>query len=192
MSDVTNDGSQTPPSSHSAPPNAGATGHVPPPAKRRRNLAWVGYFVVLGVLCAAAVATIWIYNLRQQLTPQELDAAEALWKENGPKDYELRYVKVLGANESSDRVFVRVRAGVVEYFTLNDDPKVDQEKGQFYTVDAMFRDLRAFLDEDAKAGRMSFLRALFDPKDGHPLWFVRRVPGTRERVEVQVKELKRL
>ena len=52
----------------------------------RKNRGWVWFFVVLAVLAVAAVVGNWSYNLSQQLTPDQLRAAEELWKKNGPRD----------------------------------------------------------------------------------------------------------
>ena len=47
-----------------------------------------------------------------------------------------------------------------------------------------------FLRTDQKENRRTYLRAQFDPEDGHLLHFVRRVKGSQERVEITVTEFR--
>jgi hypothetical protein len=54
-------------------------------------------------------------------------------------------------------------------------------------VSALFEQIEAALRQDETADRRNFATAQFDPKDGHPLRYVRRVRGTKERMEWHVK-----
>src|SRR5436190_4259037 len=79
----------------------------------RRNRGWIWFFVVLTVLAVAAVAINWTYNVRQQLTPEQLKTASDLWAKNGPADYDLliekAYSSAYSDGETRERIQVKVR-----------------------------------------------------------------------------------
>jgi hypothetical protein len=76
---------------------------------------------VVAVLAAAAVALeIW-YNLSQQLSPDQLERARALWRERGPADYDLEYVLTRQGREG-DRYLARVRDARVTAVEVNGQP----------------------------------------------------------------------
>src|SRR5262249_29244389 len=52
---------------------------------------WVWFFVVLGVLTAGGIAANVWFNLRQQLTSQQLADAHRLWNQRKPGIYDLHY-----------------------------------------------------------------------------------------------------
>jgi hypothetical protein len=152
-----------------------------PPARRR---GWIWYFVVLVVLAAVG---IWIpiqYNRNQQLTRDQLEAARALWKLNGPQDYDLHYTKQGDATGTFD---VEVRGGKVV------DAKLDGrelERRLCATVDmpALFDDIEQFLEMDSQPNRPRvFAVAAFDRADGHLIHYVRSVSALRQRVEITVE-----
>jgi hypothetical protein len=59
---------------------------------KRRIPIWAWFFIVLGVLSAiAATIEIW-FNLSQQLTPDQVQTAQQLWREHAPEDYDLDYL----------------------------------------------------------------------------------------------------
>src|SRR5215475_7288229 len=86
------------------------------------NRKWIWFFVLLGTLAAAGVATeIW-FNLHQQLTPEKLASAHARWRENGPRDYALEYAVKREYNpepapRTGDNYTVLVKGGKVESVT---------------------------------------------------------------------------
>ena len=75
-----------------------------PPKKSR---TWVWYFIVLAVLTATSVTILVTFNLRQQLKPEQLAAAKALWKEKGPRDYTMTYRQMVGGEPETFVVVVR-------------------------------------------------------------------------------------
>ncbi len=154
---------------------------------RRKKWGWVWYFVLLLVLSAVAVAIIIGYNLRQQLTSDELAAAIGLWDARGPRTYKFEYVVKRG-DAKPDVYVVRVSDGRVVYGSLNDIP-LPVDKLPTRSMAALLGDIRTFMERDAEPGKpWTYTRARFDENDGHLLWYVRRVMGSRERVEIQVRD----
>ena len=82
---------------------------------------WVWYFLILGVLSAAAATILIVFNLRQQLKPEQLAAAKALWKAKGPRDYDMTYRQLVG--DEPETFVVRVRGGQVESVERNGQPE---------------------------------------------------------------------
>ncbi len=171
-----------------------------PAVSRRRSPGWIWFFVVLFLLAGGATAILWIYNLRQQLTPEELAAARQLWKKNRPRNYRLTYTK---EGNIAGTFVVTVRNGEVksvvmkQEVTENGSTKtvtIPLEK-RFYKssdMDGLFNDLKRFLElkRDPEAGR-PFLTAKFDPDDGHINGFIYSNSKTGQRIKV-VAELDRL
>lgn len=175
-----------------------ASPSTPPPAAPRRNRNWIWYFLVLILLCAAAISTMIIYNLSQQLTPEQLEQARAKWQEFGPKNYELRYTKKIGASPTPDRYLIKVANGFVEEANMLDSSTgleipIDSAKYEHLSMKALLRDIARFMeiDHEPKA-RRTFTRAIFHPQDGHLQWYVRRVMGTQQRVEIVVEKFRPL
>jgi hypothetical protein len=157
---------------------------VDAPAQRPKNRLWVWYFAALGVLTVAAVVTLIVYNLWQQLTPEKLAAAAALWKAKGPRDYDLTYRQ--SAGNSVDTYSVRVRGGRVESAERNGVP-LEERQWKYHSMAALFGDIERFQELDAAPGRpRTYTVATFDKDDGHLLRYVRRVMGTRERAQIVV------
>jgi len=160
----------------------------------RKSHAWVWFFAVLAVLAVGAVVGNWYYNLSQQLTPEQLQAAEDLWKKNGPRDYDLHIVReVSGANSSGEpaheELLAKVRNGKVVMVTLNGRP-LEPRLFPEYDVEAWFDFIERFLEIDHQPGApRTFTRARFAPTDGHILEYVRRVSGTRERQSFRTEVL---
>ncbi|MBI1918403.1 MAG: hypothetical protein HYS12_27245 [Planctomycetes bacterium] len=158
-----------------------------------RSPRWAWYFGVLLVLGVIAVAVPLVYNLKAQLTPEQLEAARALWKENGPADYELLYqeridagpVETFRVEVRRDKVSVWRREGGKE----KNLEELTPSQRQAYTVPGLFERMERFLEEDRAASRRNYVTAAFDAKDGHPVRYVRRVSGTQERLEWVVEML---
>lgn len=77
---------------------------------RRRN--WVWFFVALVLLGGTAVTLEVWYNLRQQLTVAQLEAARATWRQNGPADYDFTYTVARQTQAPAD-VRITFRSGRV-------------------------------------------------------------------------------
>lgn len=150
----------------------------------RKNQRWVWYFAVLFILTATAL-TVWAYFYRKmQLKPEHLEAARHLWKEKGPRDYDMEYTKTVTAPE---KFVVRVRDGKVVSVTLNDLPLEDRLH-PYHSMPALFSFIDKFLKDDTDPSRpQTFAIASFDPEDGHLIRYIRRVAGTSQQVEIEVK-----
>jgi hypothetical protein len=162
---------------------------------QRRNLNWVWFFAVLGFLGVAAVGINAVYNMRQQLTPQTLEQARQLWEKNGPRDYDLEYIKTLGTGGDapmSETLLVKVRKGktvAVEGNLVIDEGRDKELFFSRYGMDALFDDIDTFLKQDARPGSpRAYNRAMFDPDDGHLIDYVRDV-HSRRQVHIAVKTL---
>lgn len=137
------------------------------------NRRWIWYFAILAALAVAAVVGLIAYNIQQQLTPEKLAAAKAQWEQKGPRDYRLVYRK---SGNVTDQTELEVRAGKTIKVTVREqDKQLDLEPRLYphYGMDALFGDLQRFLEMKSEAGsRRRFLRADFDPNDGHITRFV--------------------
>jgi hypothetical protein len=160
----------------------------------RKNRGWVWFFAVLAVLAVAAVVGNWSYNLSQRLTPEQLQAAQELWKKNGPRDYDLQVQReVSGAGSAGEAVheelLAKVRGGKVVMVTLNGRP-LEPRLFPDYDVEGWFENVERFLEIDRQPNApRTFTRARFAPTDGHILEYVRRVSGTRERQSFRTQVL---
>lgn len=157
---------------------------LPGPPPRRRSRAWVWFFLLLVALTLGAVVIEVWYNFSQQLTPVQLSAARALWKQNGPADYDLDYT--LATIETSDHYVVQVRGGKVVAASRNGQP-LEERLWRYQSMPALFDFVEDFLERDQQPGQpRTFVTARFDPVDGHLLHYVRSVMSRRERQEITV------
>src|SRR5207253_997447 len=128
----------------------------------RRNRGWIWFFVVLAGLTVTAITILVVFNLSQQLTREQLAAAEALWKEKGPRDYDLEYTE---EGSIFNKFTVKVRAGRVVDAQPDDRPL--EQKRAYYGMPALFGFIEDFLQQDAQPGKpRTFTIATFDPNDG--------------------------
>jgi hypothetical protein len=168
----------------------------------KKNHRWVWFFVVVIALGVAAMVTLIVYNLGQQLKPEQLAEAKRLWKEKGWRSYQLTYTITRGIEPSTDTYVVRVRDGKVVSSTVNGRP---EERRLFGArgMEALFDDIERFLELDAKPGKpRTFTRAVFDRNTGALRLYVRRVMGMpdvgltgplgKERTEIKIESLEPL
>lgn len=153
-----------------------------------RNRNWIWFFAVLTVLAIAAVGINLVYNVKQQLTPADLDAAIALWTAQGGTDYDLTVRQEVSSSASDQptrsEFVTEVRRKTIVSVTLNGLP-LEERLWSARDVSGWFASIERFMDIDTEPGaKKVFCRAEFDLKDGHPLRYVRRVAGTRERQEL--------
>jgi len=130
---------------------------------------------------AGVTAEIWS-NLSQQLTPEKLAEARAVWKQKGPRDYDLDYEIKREDNpdpapRTGEKVTVRVENG--------------QAQGPLTTEFGSMDDLFDYIEQRLRSDRESngsrpFVKATFDHEDGHIVHYVRSVAKTRERLEITV------
>src|SRR6266851_2006146 len=91
-----------------------------PGSKRVRRRGWIWFFLVLVVLTVIAITVLVGYKRSFQLTAEKLAEARALWKVNGPADYDLDYeIKKLDGKETYT---VQVRVGKAVSATCNGQP----------------------------------------------------------------------
>ncbi len=150
---------------------------------------WIWFFVVLFVLAIAATTVLIVFNLKQQLKPEQLRAARKLWNENGPKDYTLVYTTRVNDESREDQYWVKVRGGRAVESTFNGQQE-PPERLPYRSMDALFDIAERFMKIDSeKEAPKTFVRAIFDDqKTGGLRWYVRRVMGTRQREEITVTQ----
>jgi hypothetical protein len=165
---------------------------------RRRPRGWVAFFALLVALAGTGVVLPIVYNLGQQLRPEQLEAARRLWQEKGPADYDLTFTIQYDRERTAERHIVLVRGGRVAFATCEGEVvyaspalgavlgvSAGPGQGRPFDVPAIFDRVGQFLIEDA--GRRNFLVAVFDPKAGWPRRVIRRVRGTSTREEWNVR-----
>jgi uncharacterized membrane protein len=91
------------------------------PAKKNRR--WIWFFVVVFVLALLATVVLVVFNLQQQLKPEQLSAARKLWSEKGPRDYTMTYTTRVNEETELDRYWVQVRGGRVVLAKYNGQPE---------------------------------------------------------------------
>jgi hypothetical protein len=174
--------------------------------KAPRSKRWIGFFVVHSVLTLTAIVVPIVYHLSIQLRPEQLADAQRRWQENAPADYDLEYLVKRDGEDSETRetrYLVQVRAGLVVLIMEGDEviylePALAAVAGsgtlalsavdpRDYGVPALLAQIEAGMRQADTAARRDFVKADFDPNDGHPYHFIHRVRGTKQRVEWFVK-----
>jgi hypothetical protein len=174
---------------HPADPGAAPSRAAP------RSRRWIWFFAALIVLGAAAISINWVYSVWQQLRPDRLAASRALWKEHGPASYDLEYVVkeentpggAAGDDARIDYYKVQVRGGQARSATRNDVP-LSPDEAMRHDVNALFDLIQKHLESDGGPGQpRTYAHAHFDDADGHPVHYVRRVMGSRQRLEITIQ-----
>jgi predicted outer membrane lipoprotein len=169
------------------------------------------YFAFLGVAGVFAVITPLVYNMRQQLRPEQLEQAQERWKEYGPADYDLLWEEKLDGDPRANEYRTEVRRGKVRRVFVNQDMWLAKELATplggglglgvaalakerlperaltGYTVEGLFKTIEKDLNSNADSGSINFATATFDPKDGHPIRYIYRKRRSQERLEWNVK-----
>jgi hypothetical protein len=155
------------------------------PVSQSPRYRWVWYFIILAVLTAGGItANLW-YNLRQQLTPDQLETARRLWAEKGPRDYRLEYTIKHDLNSDPvatvpERYSVQVRGGKAVSVTDPEGRTLQAPQDPVGSMDALFDRIAEQLRTDAELGRpRAFVTATFDGSDGHVKHYVHSVMYTR-------------
>lgn len=155
----------------------------------RRSRRWIWFFAILAVLAAGGVGfEVW-FNVQQQLTPERLAAARAVWERKKPADYDVEYEVRRGdlpdpTGGAPQRYKVEVRGGRVRAVTSEGRPMQPGEH-EFDSMDALFAYVARQLAADTDTGgSRTFVTADFAGTDGHIIHYVRSVMRTRERLEV--------
>ena len=159
---------------------------------QRSNYGWVYFFVFIVVASVGvAVFMIW-YNLSLQLTPEQLDEAQKLWKAKGPKSYDMTYTKRLNDDSKVDKFEVKVRSGVVTEVKMNGQKLArqsddDPDPRVFHSMERLLDDIERFMSIDHKDGAPKvYVTAIFEPENGALRRYIRRVMGTTLRIEMHV------
>jgi hypothetical protein len=155
------------------------------PVKKSRR--WIWYFIILFALAFLATVVLIVFNLQQQLKPEQLAAARALWKERGPADYTMSYTTRVNEETQADHYWAKVRGGKVVEAKYNGEPEPAERRG-YRGMEALFDDMERFMKKDSEPGSpKTYVRAIFDDQNtGGLRWYVRRVMGGRQRVEITV------
>lgn len=162
-----------------------------PPIKNRN---WIWLFVVLFILSALAAGINLTYNMRQQLTPEQLANAKSMWERFGPESYDLivrKDVAVPGSDGGiKDVIKVQVRNRMVTDMQINGRP-AERRLWSQYDMAGWFDWIQRNMDMDRqpKAPRV-FCIGQFDLDDGHPIKYIRSVSGSGDRQELTL-ELKK-
>lgn len=147
-----------------------------------RSRFWVSFLAPFALIAiAGAILLAALRESTEPLTPESLEAAEALWRANGPRSYRLD-VEIGGAQEG--RHDIRVREGRVEAMTTDGRP-VPESAWDHWSVEGMFRQLRQELamardprkPHGAADPASILLRVRFDRDLGAPRYFLRHVSG---------------
>jgi hypothetical protein len=159
---------------------------------KKPNRGWIWFFAVMIVLAVSAAAITWSANVRQQLTFEQLAAAQKLWAEKGPADYDLWIEKrISSANSDAEQppeiIESKIRRGKVLSATFDGRP-MEPRLLPNYDMPAWFGFVDDFLKRDlAEGAPRTFRTAVFSPETGALLHFTRRVSGTRERQEITIR-----
>lgn len=154
------------------------------PAKKNRS--WIWFFVVVFAMAFVATVVLVVYNLRQQLKPEQLAAARALWKQNAPPNYTMAYTTSVN-READEHYQVKVRDGKVVESIANGTVE-PPERWPYRGMEPLFDFVEKFMKIDSDPDNpRTFVRAIFDDrKTGALRWYVRSVMGERHRVEITV------
>jgi hypothetical protein len=156
--------------------------------KRPRNYVW--YFLVLAVLGSVALVAPILFNLSQLLTVEKIAEAEARWEQNGPASYDLKLEDRRSPDAHLEVYDVKVRERKVVELRVNDHEEtltaLSPEQRRQWTVPGLFEQMRAHLAEEEQGKRRNFATANFHPHLGYPVRYVRRVRGTKERLEWRI------
>jgi hypothetical protein len=150
----------------------------------KRNRGWIWYFVILIILTITAITVMIVYNMGQQLKPEQLATARALWAEKGPANYDMEFTQVGSAPGTFQ---VQVRDGEIVSATMDGRP-LERPQYRYYDMRGLFNSIDGFLEHDSKPGQpRTFTKAVFAADDGHVVKYIRRVMGSQERLEINVK-----
>ncbi|MBI2807188.1 MAG: hypothetical protein HYX68_19575 [Planctomycetes bacterium] len=169
----------------------------PKPARPRNNWGWISFFAFVVVASIGVMVFMIWFNLRVQLRPEQLAAARRLWDEKQIKNYDMIYTEKHSPDDKVITFHVKVRNGEVREALMNGSPLVknDEQKDDpkiFRSMNAIFRDIQRFMDNDAKPGAPRvYVTATFDPESGRVIRYVRRVMRSSQRVEIVVKDFQR-
>jgi hypothetical protein len=156
-----------------------------------KNKNWIWLFVVMFTLAALAAGINLTYNLRQQLTPEQLSKAKSKWESFGPVDYDLVVHKDVTTASSErgirDVLTVQVRNKTVSDLQLN-GRQLERRLWSQYDMAGWFEwiERNMEIDRQPKAPR-SYCVAQFDAEDGRIIKYIRSVSATGDRQEINIE-----
>jgi len=137
---------------------------------------------------------LWGCSRLSELTPEALRAAQAQWEKSGPASYRM-VVETSGDHMDTSKYEVRVKAKSVVTLERNGSPLEPKAGGNSYTVEGLFKTLDQEIDLKGKPqllgappGYASYPMASFDASTGRLLRFQRSVGGTKNSIEIYVRE----
>ena len=140
------------------------------------------------------VLLFWGCSRISDLTPDTLSAAQAQWEKSGPASYRM-VVETSGDHMETSKYEVVVKAKLVVKLARNGSPLEPEAGGNSYTVEGLFRTLDQEIDLKGKPqllgappGYSSYPMASFDAATGRLLRFQRSVGGTKNNIEINVRE----
>jgi hypothetical protein len=159
-----------------------------------RRPAW-RWFALCGLL--AILASTFGCAGGEDVTPEALARAKALWKQAGIQSYDLEWT-VTGANNA--HYYVTVQGDdVVKVDSIQPDGrriKAGTNAPRFYSVDGLFltiaEELALLKTErpfNQPPGTRVVMRFKPDPKLGYPLWYRRDVMGSPQAMRIDVLKL---
>ena len=163
----------------------------PPP--RKKNYAWAWYFAFLVIASVGAMVFMIWYNNLMQLKPEELAAAKRRWQEANIKNYDMIYLEKHNEDKST-KFAVKVRNSKVQDVLMNGKPLEKSEERAddpriYHSMDSMYRNIDRFMDLDQKPKATPvYVTLKWDEKNGAVIEYIRRVMGTRQRVQIVVEK----
>ena len=175
-----------------------------------RNRRWLWVFVGLGILGLLAMGINYAYNVGEPLTLEKLHAARALWEQKRPSNYDLRIVfsgEYMSADNRRgtlvDQFEVHVRDKKVTGFLVNGkepEPLLDESgqrrldderlRRESYDISGIFDSIEDLMNKDRREQNPTFMRARFDPADGHVTLFTRQLERRREQyIQIALKKV---
>jgi hypothetical protein len=167
---------------------------------RKKNHAWVWFFVFIVVASVGVAGFMIAFNLRMQLKPEQLETAMQRWNERGPSDYLMTFTKRIN-NSEPDTFVVKVRAKKVVEVSMNGKPLRNEDTEQpfpaghdqlqYYSMDRLLRDVERFIQLDARDGKKIYNVATFDKDTGALETYTRsdKVAGQHVRETVKIEPL---
>jgi hypothetical protein len=129
-----------------------------------------------------------------ELTPDALRVAQSQWEKSGPASYRM-VVETSGDHMDTSKYEVMVTAKSVVKLERNGSPLKPEAGGNSYTVEGLFHTLDQEIDLKGKPqllgappGYSSYPMASFDGATGRLLRFQRSVGGTKNSIEIIVRE----
>ena len=128
------------------------------------------------------------------LTPDVLRTAQTQWEKSGPASYRM-VVETSGDRMEKSKYEVTVNAKTVVKLVRNGTPLQPEAGDNSYTVEGLFRTMDQEIDLKGKPqllgappGYSSYPMASFDRATGRLLRFQRSVGGTKNNIEINVRE----